>query len=57
VVATVVSNPPQWSSLSGTSTEPCSGELNDASGFEGVMTEFAMVKARDPDAPKQVNND
>jgi len=31
--------------------------LHDPSGFEGVMTEFSVVEASDPDAPEQVDDD
>ena len=56
VVTTVVSDPPKGSSLSGTSSESRSDELNNTSRFECVMTELSVIKARDSKASKQVNH-
>ena len=56
MVSAVMSNPPKRSSLSGTGSEPRSGELNNSPGFEGVMAELSMIKARDAEASEHVNN-
>tara|TARA_Y100001949_G_scaffold176592_1_gene190664 strand:- start:2549 stop:2773 length:225 start_codon:yes stop_codon:yes gene_type:complete len=47
VVATMMSDPPQGSSLRSARTEPSTNELGHASSFERVVTEFAVVEAGD----------
>ena len=56
VVSAVMSNPPKRSSLSGTRSEPRSGELNNSPCFEGVMAELSMIKARDASVSKDPMN-
>jgi hypothetical protein len=55
VVATMMSNPPQRSSLRGARTEPGTNELGHSSSFECVVTELAVVEAADSYATRQVH--
>tara|TARA_B110000116_G_C16603294_1_gene476003 strand:- start:338 stop:562 length:225 start_codon:yes stop_codon:yes gene_type:complete len=52
VVTTVMSDPPQRSSLRSARTKPGTNELGHPSGFERVVTELAVVEAGDPYATR-----
>jgi hypothetical protein len=47
VVAAMMSDPPQGSSLRGACTEPGTNKLGHPSSFERVVTEFTVVEASD----------